>query len=168
MRFGAALMLVAMIALLPACAKKSTTENGPAATAGATTAAATPESSVQQATVQTNQGKVVMGKDAVDPSKLGLPVYPGATPSDAGSFSIQGKDSSAQAVTIETHDPFDKVVAFYKANMPAGTQSFQASSGSEASAQFVTAKSNDKSQKQVVISQSNGVVKITLLVGTNQ
>jgi hypothetical protein len=166
MRFSTALMLVAMVALLPACAKKSTTENPPAA--GASPAAATPGTSVQQATVQTDQGKVVMGKDAVDPAKLGLPIYPGATPTEAGSFSVQGKSSSAQAVTIETHDPFDKVVAFYKANMPAGTQLFQASGGAAASAQFVTAKASDKSQKQVVITQSDGVVKITMVVGTNQ
>lgn len=167
MRFGAALMLVAMVALLPACAKKSTTENAPA-NPGATTTAATPGSSVQQATVQTSQGKVTMGQGAVDPNSLGLPVYPGATPIDAGSYSMQTAQGSAQIVTVETHDSYDKVIAFYKDKMPPGTQSFLVGSGSTASAQFVVGKDTDKSKKQIVIAQSNGAVRITMLVGTNQ
>jgi hypothetical protein len=162
MRFGAALILVAMIALLPACAKKTTTVNTPN---GPVTV--TQDNSVRQATVQTDQGKVTMGQGAVDPNNLGLPVYPGATPSEAGSYSMQTKQGSAQIVTIETHDPFDKVVAFYKDKMPAGTQSSQTATGAAAVAQFVNGKDTDKSHKQVMISQANGVVRITLIVGNN-
>ncbi len=160
MRFVPLLMLAALLVTLPACAKKSSPTSAPGALA--------PQTSVQRATVQTNEGKVTMGQGAVDPASLGLPVYPGATPSEAGSYSLTAQQGSAQIVTIETKDPYDKVVAFYKANLPAGTQSVLAGSGTGATAQFAVGKASDKVHKQIIIAQSGGTVKITMLVGTGQ
>jgi hypothetical protein len=160
MRFVPFLMLAALLAAFPACAKKSSPTTAPGAS--------TPQTSVQQATVQTNEGKVTMGQGAVDPASLGLPVYPGATPSEAGSYSLTAQQGSAQIVTIETKDPFDKVVAYYKANLPAGTQTVVAGAGTAATAQFAVGKSTDKVHKQIIIAQSGDTVRITMLVGTGQ
>jgi hypothetical protein len=159
MRLPLTVALVAALAVLSACAKQ--------APSGSNTSSGPPTSSVQKATVQTSQGQVVMGQGAVDPNSLGLPVYPGATPSEAGSYSMQAKQGSAQIITLETHDPYDKVVAFYKDKMPAGTTTFQTGSGAGATAQFIVGKDTDKSHKQIVIAQSGGLVRITMLVGTN-
>ncbi|HME81923.1 MAG TPA: hypothetical protein VKF82_07580 [Candidatus Eremiobacteraceae bacterium] len=160
MRLVPVLMLAALLAVFPACAKKSQTTTAPGAMA--------PQTSVQRATVVTTQGKVTMGQGAVDPNSLGLPVYPGATPSEAGSYSMTAPQGSEQILTIETKDPFDKVVAFYKDKMPAGTQSALTGSGSAATAQFAIGKPADKVHKGIIIAQSGGTVKITMMVGTNQ
>lgn len=162
MRFRVAIALVSMLAVFSACAKKTTTVNTPN---GPVTV--TQNDSVRQATVQTDQSKVVMGQGAVDPNTLGLPVYPGATPSVSGSFSVQAKQGSAQIVTIETHDPFDKVLAFYKEKMPPGTQTSQITTGGNATAYFDTGKSKEKMHKQIQILQSGDVVKIVMMVGTD-
>lgn len=165
MRFRSALALILLLAVFPACAKKTTTVNTPNTPNGPVTV--TQNDSVRQATVQTDQGKVVMGQGAVDPNSLGLPVYPGATPSAAGSYAMQSKQGSAQIVTIETHDPFAKVVAFYKEKMPPGSESAQAAAGGNATAQFVIGKPTDKSHKQVMITQAGDVVRITMVVGSD-
>jgi hypothetical protein len=161
MRFGLMLVLAAALAL-PACAKNSAPQTAPN---GST--ANSPTTSVQQATVQMPQGKVSMGQGAVDPNTLGLPVYPGATPSEAGSFSVTGSHGNGtQIVTVVTKDPFDKVVAFYKAKMPAGTHEVETGSGSTAKAQFVAGKSSDSAQRSVIVAPAGDAVNITLIVAT--
>ncbi|MBV8081606.1 MAG: hypothetical protein JOY86_01335 [Candidatus Eremiobacteraeota bacterium] len=164
MRFGLMLALAAALAAFPACAKNSAPQTAPG-----TTTEQSPTSSVQQATIQMPQGKVQMGQGAVDPNTLGLPVYPGATPSQAGSFSVSGaQGGGTQIVTIVTKDPFDKVVAFYKAKMPAGTQEVQTGSGATAKAQFVAGKASDAEHKNVIIAPSGDAVNITLIVGSTK
>jgi len=156
------LVTLALLAVfvMSACAKNSAPQTAPSSNS--------PQSSIQQATVNTNQGKVTMGQGAVDPNSLGLPVYPGAQPSEAGSFSVTSQQGSSQIVTIVTKDPYDKVVAFYKAKMPAGTQVAITGSGTGAKAQFVQAKTGDKVQKSVIIAPAGDSVNITMIVGNSQ
>jgi len=155
MRFFLALVLVATVALLPACAKK-TTSSGPVTI--------TEQNGVKQVTVQGSEGTTRIGEGVVDPNKLGLPVYPGAVPSKSGSFSSQTKQGGAQVVTIETTDPFDKVYAFYKANMPAGSEKMKVSAGGQSMATFQVSSGKDSSRKGVSVVTTQGKTSITLIV----
>lgn len=162
MRSAVTLALLAALFTMSACAKSNSTQTG------SSSSSAPPQSSIQQATVNTNQGKVTMGQGAVDPNSLGLPVYPGARPSEAGSFAVTSQHGSSQIVTVVTKDSYDKVVAFYKAKMPAGTQVAMTGSGTSAKAQFVQAKAGDKVQRSVIIAPAGDSVNITMIVGNNQ
>ncbi|MBV8154318.1 MAG: hypothetical protein JO192_03405 [Candidatus Eremiobacteraeota bacterium] len=70
----------------------------------------------QSYTLQTNQGAVSLGSD-VDTSKLGAPVYPGAQLSGSTMSSSNAQGSNV-VVGFKTSDDFDKVVAFYKQQLP--------------------------------------------------
>src|ERR1700687_5304157 len=104
MRFGLALLIIAALAVLPACAKKTTVVQG---TNGPVTV--TQDQANKVVSVQSREGKAVMGVGAVDPATLGLPVYPGATPNESGSLAAQSKEGSAKILTLTTSDSFDKV-----------------------------------------------------------
>lgn len=70
-------------------------------------------------TVESDKGKLTMGKTDVAPKDLGVPVYPGA--SQEGNITMTGSDNNgenAAHVILNTKDPFDKVVAFYKEQLP--------------------------------------------------
>jgi hypothetical protein len=161
MRLPLALVLVAALALLPACAKKSTTYNTPN---GPVTV--TQNNGVKQVTVKGSEGTTTIGVGAVDPSTLGLPIYPGATTSPSGSFASQTKQGGAQVVTMQTADAFDKVYAFYKDKMPAGSEKMKMSSNGTSMATFQIGGDNDKSRKGVSIMSAQGKTNITLIVSS--
>ena len=161
MRILLAFALGASLALLPACAKKSTvnTPNGPVTV--------TQENGVKQVTMQSSEGTTKIGEGVVDPNSLGLPVYPGATPSKSGAFSSQTKMGGAQVVTLETTDPFDKVYAFYHEKMPAGSEKMKVSEGGASMATFQIGSDKDKSHKGVSIVAAAGKTNITLMVSSS-
>ena len=71
-------------------------------------------------TITTDAGTLMAGVGSKIPDDFPktIPVYPGAKADLAAkSASASGKD--AWTVTLESPDPKDKVVAYYKANMPA-------------------------------------------------
>ena len=156
--------ITAAMLLTSACAKSGSSQQS----APAQQNSEAPQSSVQQASVQTQQGKVTMGQGAVDPNSLGLPLYPGAQPSDAGSFAVTNQQGGTQIVTMVTKDGYDKVVAFYKAKMPAGTQEVVSGEGAAAKAQFVEVKAHDKVQRSVIVAPAGDSVNITMIVGSSQ
>lgn len=166
MRFGLTLALVAVLAIFPACAKKSTTIGSTTVSSSSGNVTMTQSNGNKDVSIQTKEGKVVLGQNAVDPNTLGLPVYPGAIPSEGGSLAATTKEGTAKVVTLQTKDSFDKVYAFYKAKMPAGTETSHMSAGGTSMAGFTIGSSTDKEHKTVSIAASGDKVNITLVVGT--
>ena len=113
-----------------------------------------------------NQGAVTIGSSA-DPSKLGAPVYPGATANQNGSMAVSGQSGSAAMASFKTTDDFDKVYQYYKGQMPAGSEKMKMSSGDTSSAMFVVA--DDKNPKAPTTSvQISGKAGETDIVITHQ
>jgi hypothetical protein len=161
MRYGLVLALVAVLALVPACAKKSTTiqgANGPVTV--------TQDQGSKSVTFQSKEGTAKLGVGAVDPASLGLPLYPGAQPNGNGSLSTQTAEGSAQLLTMQSTDSFDKVYAFYHDKMPAGSEKTHVSAAGNQMASFQIGATTDKVQKTVSITTSGDKTDITLMVGT--
>jgi len=119
----------------------------------------------QTVTVQASGGSITAGKNAIDPAKLGLPVYPGAT-ADEGGVSGSSTQGSVGLVSLKTSDGFDKVYAWYKARMPADAQTMESTSGGTSVGSFVEKKASDQDQKSVTITSSSEGTTITLLSAT--
>ncbi|MHB8148337.1 MAG: hypothetical protein ACYDGM_13905 [Vulcanimicrobiaceae bacterium] len=108
------------------------------------TATVTTSQDNKTATITTKGGSMTMGKGAVDVSKLGVPVYPGAVVGDGG-YAMSGPQGSGQMATLTTTDPFEKVYQWYKSQMPAGSQQMKVESGDSSIAEFAVAKgANDR------------------------
>jgi hypothetical protein len=123
----------------------------------------TETSADQKTTTVTSQGSTVkMGQGAVDPAKLGLPVYPGATAADGGSWAMQSKEGGGEMVTLTTTDAFDKVEAWYKSKLPAGSEAMNMTSGDSSSAVFKIGKEADSDQSSVLINGEKDKTTITL------
>ena len=153
-----ALVLTAAIA---GCSSHKTTvdSNGTTVTTNGT-------GSDQTVTVQGSGGTITTGKNAVDPGSLGLPVYPGAAADSSGAVSGQTQEGSGALVTLKTSDGFDKVYAYYKAHMPANSQTMESTSGNSSVASFVEGTSSDKVQKSVTITSSSDGTQIMLTSAT--
>jgi hypothetical protein len=172
MRYGLALTLIAILAVVPACAKRSTTVQG---TNGSTTiqgangpVTVSQDQGSKSITFQSNEGTSKIGVGAVDPASLGLPLYPGALPNPNGSLSSSTKAGTSSLLTMETADSFDKVYAFYKDKMPAGSEKSHVSAGGNQMASFQVGASGDKVQKTVNITTSGDKTDIMLMVGAKQ
>ncbi|HEV2878269.1 MAG TPA: hypothetical protein VGW96_01705 [Candidatus Eremiobacteraceae bacterium] len=116
-------------------------------------------------TVTSKEGTATFGKNAVDLSKLGLPVYPGASV-DTGGMNVQSNQGSEQIEMLTTADSFDKVYGWYKSHMPADSEKMHMSSGGQSLAQFAIGKEGEKNIKSVMIAESNGKTTIQLVVGS--
>ncbi len=163
MRFPVALSLVALLLVLPACEKQSTSSgNAPAPGAGA---ASPGDYTTKSVTIKSEAGNLEMGQGAVDPASIGLPVYPGAEPSVGGSLATSNKEGSSKILVLTTKDPFDKVYAFYKQNMPAGSELAHAAVGPHM-ATFQVGKDGDKVVKRLNVQQLGDKINITMIVGT--
>ncbi len=108
------------------------------------------------ATIQTNQGTEKVGKDAIDPAKLGAPIYPGAQAGDSGGMSTSTATGSTQLGIYKTPDDFDKVYAFYKAQLPAGSEKMKMATDSTSEASFVIGADSDPEQTSVTITAEAG------------
>jgi hypothetical protein len=71
---------------------------------------------------QDSQGVSTAGKSVVDPSTLGIPVYPTTIASDTEGYVRDQKGLRTWMVVMATDDSFEKVAAWYKSQMPAGSQ----------------------------------------------
>jgi hypothetical protein len=120
----------------------------------------------QTVTVQASGGTIIEGKNAVDPSKVGLPVYPGASADESGAMSGTSAQGSGTLVSLKTSDAFDKVYGWYKSHMPANAQTMQSTSGGTSVGSFVEGTSSDKEQKSVTITSSSEGTTITLMSAT--
>jgi len=117
-------------------------------------------------TITSKQGSASFGKNAVDVGKIGLPIYPGATANDTGGMSFQSKGETSQLVVMTTPDSFDKVYAWYKGQMPAGSEQMHMSSANSSVASFVIGKQGDKTAKTVTITADKDKTSIMLAAGS--
>lgn len=116
-------------------------------------------------TITTTKGTAVVGKNAVDLSKLDVPVYPGAS-SDSGGLSVQSKEGNQQMAMLTTSDSFDKVYDWYKSHMPAGSEKLHMTSGGSSVAQFAVGSESEQHYKSVMITESTGKTAIQIVVGS--
>lgn len=129
-------------------------------------ATVTTDTSKNTVTVHSSEGTMKMGKDAVDPASLGVPLYAGAT-QDEGAISMSGSRGTAQMTAFTTPDSFDRVYTFYKSRMPAGSEKMKLEQGDASVAEFVTG--GDKPgqvQTLVMISRKDGKTSIVVSKGT--
>ena len=115
----------------------------------------------QTVTVNSKQGTATYGKGAVDPAKLGIPVYPGATTTEGG-MSGTTAQGSGEIVALSTTDSFDKVYAWYEAHLPAGSQTMHMANGASSVAAFRIGKETDKEARSVMISAQKDKTSILL------
>jgi hypothetical protein len=128
----------------------------------------THDSANNTVTVQNKQGVMTLGKNAVDPVKLGVPIYPGATQGE-GAMSVTSKTGSGQMASFESSDSFDKVYQWYKSRMPAGAEKMKFGNGDSAVAEFVTGGTKSgQMQTMVMLSQKKGITNIIVSKGTNR
>jgi hypothetical protein len=119
-------------------------------------------------TITTQGSSLKVGQNAVDPAKLGLPVYPGASSAEGGGWAMQSKNGGGEMVTLTTTDSFDTVEAWYKSKMPAGSEAMNMKSGDTASAVFQVGKETDKEQRSVMINGEKDKTTITLTHAVKQ
>jgi hypothetical protein len=134
---------------------------GGTATADTNSSGGTASNTGGSISFSTKDGSVSMGT-TVDPTKIGVPVYPGATSAGGGGWSVKSKEGSGQMASLTTADSFSKVEAWYKAQFPPGSEVMNVSSGSTSSAVFQVGKSTDKDQQSVEISSDGSKTTIVL------
>jgi len=167
MRYGVVFALVAALAVFTACTKQSTTTQGSTTIQGSNgPVTITQDQGSKSVTFQSKEGTAKLGVGAVDPQSLGLPIYPGAQPNGNGSLSSETSQGKSQMLTMETADPFDKVYAFYKDKMPAGSEKSHVAMAGNQMAGFQIGSNTDKVQKSVTITASGGKTSILLMVGS--
>lgn len=114
-------------------------------------------------TYESKEGKVTVG--AVDPSKLGAPVYPGATQTeDNSSISVTSSKGSGTMASFTTADKFPAVEAWYKAHLPKGSEKMDVNEGGNAIADFTMAE-NTPNQTLVMITGKDGQTQIVITHG---
>jgi hypothetical protein len=153
-------LLSAAIALT-ACSssKKVYTANGTTVTT---------DTSQKTVTVQSREGTMKMGKGVVDVASLGVPIYDGAS-QDEGALSVTGAKGSAQMAAFTTPDSFDKVYAFYKNKLPAGSEKMKVDEGDSSVAEFVTGGGKaGETQTMVMISKKGDKTSIVITKGNQQ
>ncbi len=147
MRISAVMFFVS-VAALAACG------GGQKTTYSTTDGTATVTKSGKTTTFESKSGKIAVG--AVDPSKLGAPIYPGAAQNDqngAMSVTSNGKKGTVLAA-FSTGDKFSAVEAWYKAHMPKGSETVSDQTGG-GYAVFVTA-AGTPNQTSVTITEQDG------------
>ena len=124
-------------------------------------------------TVETNQlhhtvkmsnrrGVAIIGRGAVDPKALGLPLYPGAIAARTGALVTHTTEGTNHIVTLSTDDPFDRVYDWYRQKMPNGSELAHNEVSGGSTAVFAIGKLGDKDQKSVEITQVKATTTIQL------
>jgi hypothetical protein len=153
-----ALLALAAVAILAGCTSHKVTVSSDGSTV---TTSGTGDN--QTVTVQGNGGSFSEGKNAVDPAKLGLPVYPGAKAGEGTSMAGTSQEGTGAMMVLKTPDAFDKVYAWYKSQMPAGSQQMQSTNGDSSVAEFQIGKETDKEKKSVTITSGSDGTSIMLI-----
>jgi hypothetical protein len=110
-------------------------------------------------------GIVNIGRGAVDPQSLHVPIYPGATQSSGvGSFSDSDASGSTAITTLDAHAPFDQVDAWYKSHVPADAQPTHITVGGESTASYEWTSADESADRVVTINSNQGNPIITISV----
>jgi len=145
------MIICALLALVTtaACGGKKTT------TVGGTSVTTSDDD--KTTTVTGEGGSMTVGAGAVDASKLGAPLYPGATEdSGGGSMSLTTAEGTTASAVLKSTDPFEKVYDFYKAQMPAGSEKLKMSGEGSSTAMFQVGDSGSKETVVVSIAAKDG------------
>lgn len=157
MRTIRASCVLAAVVLLVSCTAHKTTI---VTTDGTATMSTTDDS--KTTTVQSKDGEVKVGENAVDTSKLGAPIYPGATASDSGGVSVNSDKGTGDMVAFKTSDPFDKVYEFYKRQMPKDSEKMKFAQGDSSMATFQIGQDADAENTSVMITAKAGETDILI------
>jgi hypothetical protein len=156
MRWRLVLAGLALVATLAACTSKKTivTDHG----------TTTIETNQLHHTVKmsNSQGVAIIGRGAVDPKALGLPLYPDAIAAQTGALVTHTKEGTNRIVTLTTKDPFDHVYDWYKGRMPRDSELAHNEVNGGSTAVFAIGKLGDKDQKSVEITQIKDTTTIQL------
>ncbi len=138
----------------------STESPVPEVSTQATTSTSTPSS----LTLSDKSGTVKIGEGAVDPSSLGVPLYPGAVQDPSSSSSSTAADGSTQITALSTIDTYAKVIAWYKAHLPADAQASSLNVGDESTSSYQWTREAGREVRVVTISTNYGKPVITISV----
>lgn len=128
--------------------------------AGVPTSAPTPAS----LTFSDKSGTVKIGQGAVDPSSLGVPLYPGAVQDPSSSSSSVAADGSTKITSLSTADAYAKVNAWYKAHLPSDAQASHIDVGAESTSSYQWTRDDGRENRVVTISTNRGTPIITISV----
>lgn len=157
MRISAAVCFIS-VAVLAACGGQKTTYTTANGTATVTKNGST-------TTYESKEGKLTVGQGAVDVSKLGAPLYPGATQTqDNSSISVTTANGSGMMASFTTNDTFAAVDAWYKAHLPKGSEKMNVTQGGSSIAEFTMAE-NTPNQTLVMITAKDGKTQIVITHG---
>ncbi len=114
-------------------------------------------------TVTSAGGSTTVGVNAVDASKLGAPVYPGATQAEgAGAVSFTTAAETNNTANFMSSDAFETVYDYYKGQLPAGSEKMKISSGDSQLARFQIGDENSKDVVSVLLASKDGKTEITI------
>ncbi len=116
--------------------------------------------------MEASAGTAQIGIGKVDPAKLGVPIYPGATATEGAGLSATTAEGSAQILVLTTNDAFTRVYSWYKARLPAGSEKTHTSTADSSSASFEMAKNGGKEISAVQLSTDNGKTQIAISHGS--
>lgn len=131
------------VAALVACGGHKTTT----VSSSSGEATVTQDANGQSVTVKSSGNTVTVGA-SVDPSQLGVPMYPGARTNSAGTVSYTGADAGAMAA-FNTPDSFEKVYDFYKSKLPADSEKMKMDSQEGSVAEFVVLAAEGETSVQI-------------------
>jgi hypothetical protein len=156
MRWRHVIAGLAIVATLAACTTKKTIVTDQGTT--------TVETNQLHHTVKTSnqEGVAIIGRGAVDPKALGLPLYPDAIAAQTGALVTHTREGTNRIVTLMTKDPFDRVYAWYKGRMPSGSELAHNEVSGGSTAVFAIGKLGDKDQKSVEITEVKDTTTIQL------
>jgi len=155
MRFFKSVTIFALLTAFVACSSHKTTVSTGDATVSSDDANKT-------TTITTKDGSETIGKNAVDPAKLGVPVYPGAQAGESG-VSVAGASGTTQMVSLTTTDSFDKVFDWYQGQLPKEDQTMKISNQDSSTAEF-TIGANGKSPATATIMITSKKDKTDILI----
>lgn len=107
-------------------------------------------------TVNGNGGSMSIGSGAVDTSKLGAPVYPGATQDQNGGLTMSTDKGTSVTAIYKTSDDFSKVESYYKSQLPANSEKMNMSAGTGSLATFQIGDDTAADQTTVTITSKEG------------
>ena len=164
------LCVLAAACLVAGCGKEeSTTFTTPEGKVTVTAKQSGAEGTVK---VETREGTATVrtGPQTIGQAELGVPAYPGAQVISSGQFG-EAKGSgagSASAALLSTNDPFDKVVAFYKANMKDIRQTMDQTAGDQKMVMFTAGREGNMRNVQIVAAGGGGPTNIHIMKVTGK
>lgn len=163
-----ALLQIGAIALVTVtgCARSSD-QAGVASSPSQSLASPTPQATqtMPEIRISDKHGTVDIGRAAVDPRELGVPLYPGATQSTGvGSFSDADASGSTAITTLDAHASFAQVDAWYRTHVPAGSQPTHLTVGGESTASYEWTSADGRADRVVTINSNQGKPIITISV----